>query len=154
MTGQKYVHSKDRSVSVMPPLPFEPARWSPPSPPPLEGAYERNTRLSAATLWATPGVGPEDVVIDSRERIVTGLASGEILAFPTSGDAPTVLANTGGRPLGIEREPDGGGLVICDAQRGLLRLDDSGRIETLVDSYEGQRLRFTNNAAIAVARRI
>ncbi|HEX3345114.1 MAG TPA: SMP-30/gluconolactonase/LRE family protein [Polyangiaceae bacterium] len=129
---------------------FEPAAWTPPAPPPLEGPYARNTRLSRATLWATPGVGPEDVVVDARGRVVTGLASGEILAFPGAhGGEPTVLANTGGRPLGIEREPDGGGLVVCDAHKGLLRLDASGRLETLVDSYEGEPLRFTNNAAIA-----
>ncbi|HEY5241511.1 MAG TPA: SMP-30/gluconolactonase/LRE family protein [Polyangiaceae bacterium] len=128
---------------------FEPARWTPPAPPPLEGPYARNTRLSRAALWATPGVGPEDVVIDGRGRVVTGLASGEILAFPNAGGAPTVLARTGGRPLGIERDPDGGGLVICDAHKGLLALDAAGRLETLVDAYEGEPLRFTNNAAIA-----
>jgi len=130
-------------------LPFEPARWTPPPPPRLEGPYARNTRLSGATLWATPGAGPEDVVIDARGRVVTGLVTGDILAFPPGGGDPVVLANTGGRPLGIEREPDGEGLVICDTHKGLLRLDPSGRLETLVDAYEGQPLRFTNNAAIA-----
>lgn len=135
----------------MPRVAFEPARWTPPPPPRLEGPYARNTCLSGATLWATPGVGPEDVVIDARDRVVTGLVTGEILAFPSSarGGDPTVLANTGGRPLGIEREPDGEGLVICDAHKGLLRLDPSGRLDTLVDAYEGEPLRFTNNAAIA-----
>ena len=135
----------------MPRVAFEPARWTPPPPPRLEGPYARNTRLSAATLWATPGAGPEDVVIDARDRVVTGLVTGELLAFPSSsrGGDPTVLANTRGRPLGIEREPDGAGLVICDAHKGLLRLDASGRLETLVDAYEGEPLRFTNNAAIA-----
>jgi len=128
---------------------FEPTRWTPPAPPPLEGAYARNTRLSVAALWATPGAGPEDVVIDGRGRVVTGLASGEIIAFANTGGAPTVLARTGGRPLGIERDPDGGGLIICDAHRGLLALDAAGHLETLVDTYEGEALRFTNNAAIA-----
>ena len=117
----------------------------------MEGPYARNTLLSGAALWATPGPGPEDVVVDARDRVVTGLVTGDILAFPSSarGGEPTVLANTGGRPLGIEREPDGERLVICDANKGLLRLDASGRLETLVDSYEGVPLRFTNNAAIA-----
>ncbi|HEY3821655.1 MAG TPA: SMP-30/gluconolactonase/LRE family protein [Polyangiaceae bacterium] len=134
----------------MPRVAFEPGRWTPPSPPALEGPYARNTRLSQATLWATPKAGPEDVVIDARGRVVTGLVTGEILAFPgTGGGEPTVLASTGGRPLGIERELDGSGLIVCDARKGLLRLDASGRLETLVDSYEGEPLRFTNNAAIA-----
>jgi strictosidine synthase len=136
---------------VPPRLVFEPARWTPPAPPRLEGPYARNTLLSGATLWATPGAGPEDVVVDARGRVITGIVTGEILAFPSSsrGGDPVVLATTGGRPLGIEREPDGDGLVVCDAHKGLLRLDAAGRLETLVDSYEGELLRFTNNAAIA-----
>ncbi len=128
---------------------LEPARWTPPKAPALEGPYARNERLARAPLWHTPGVGPEDVVVDARDRLVTGLVTGDILAFPSlrDGGSPTVLANTGGRPLGIERDDDG--LVICDSRRGLLRLDAHGKLETLVDAYEGRRLRFTNNAAIA-----
>lgn len=132
-------------------LAFEPGRWTPPPPPRLEGPYARNTRLSGATLWATPGAGPEDVVIDARGRVVTGIVTGEILAFPSNSRAgdPTVLASTGGRPLGIERDAEGDGLIVCDAHRGLLRLEASGRLETLVDAFEGEPLRFTNNAAVA-----
>jgi strictosidine synthase len=133
----------------VPRVAFEPSRWTPPLAPRLEGRYARNTRLSGASRWTTPGAGPEDVVIDARGRVVTGLVTGEILAFPdVRGGEPAVLARTGGRPLGLERDVDGESLIVCDARKGLLRLDGSGRLETLVDTYEGEPLRFTNNAAV------
>jgi sugar lactone lactonase YvrE len=59
------------------------------------------------------------------------------------------IAQTGGRPLGIEVHPDGW-LAVCDAHRGLLRVDPgTGDIAVLVDSYDGRPLRFTNNCAVA-----
>ena len=134
--------------------PIEPTRWTPPPPPRMEGPYARNTLLSGAALWATPRPRARGRRRpDARDRVVTGLVTGDILAFPSSargGRAPRCSARHGGPPARHRsREPDGERLVICDANKGLLRLDASGRLETLVDSYEGVPLRFTNNAAIA-----
>ena len=47
------------------------------------------------------------------------------------GRRPELLADTGGRPLGIELDPRDGSLVVCDAYRGLLRLTDDGAITDL-----------------------
>ena len=58
------------------------------------------------------------------------------------------MADTGGRPLGIELSGDGT-LIVCDADKGLLRVRPTGEVTTLVDSFDGQRFVFTNNAAIA-----
>lgn len=95
------------------------------------------------------GVGPEDVVVDAQGRLITGTADGRVLAVGIDGRRIEVIAETGGRPLGIELHPEGW-LVVCDADRGLLRVDpDTGAVSTLVDSVAGQRMRFTNNAAVA-----
>jgi len=74
-----------------------------------------------------------------------------VLSYPEN--LKVLIAGTGGRPLGIEVDRDGT-LVVCDAERGLLRVhpDDSGRIEDLVaagDDVGGTPLRLCNNAAIA-----
>ena len=63
-----------------------------------------------------------------------------------------VVAGTGGRPLGVEVDRDGR-LIVCDAERGLLRVDPgTGRVETLVAAgtpIDGAPLRVCNNAAVA-----
>jgi sugar lactone lactonase YvrE len=67
---------------------------------------------------------------------------------PGSGSTTTVTA-TGGRPLGLENLPDER-ILVCDAHRGLLALDPaSGDLETLLTEVDGDRLIFTNNAAVA-----
>ncbi len=59
------------------------------------------------------------------------------------------VANTGGRPLGLEWLPDGR-ILVCDARRGLLAVaPDSGAVETLTDLVHGRRMAFCNNAAVA-----
>ncbi|MFD0392588.1 SMP-30/gluconolactonase/LRE family protein [Streptomyces nogalater] len=72
--------------------------------------------------------------------MLTGVADGRILRVHHLGDPLTarteVLARTGG-PLGLELLPDGD-LVVCDAERGLLRVGtDDGTVRVLADSVAG-----------------
>lgn len=56
-----------------------------------------------------------------------------------------MLAETGGRPLGLELLPDDA-LLVCDAELGLLRVDlDEGVVRILADSVAGERLSFCSN---------
>ncbi len=95
------------------------------------------------------GTGPEDAVVDAAGRVLTGLADGRILRIePDSGSLQTV-ADTGGRPLGIELLPDAS-LLVCDAVRGLLRVDPAtGQVDVLATEVDGKALVFCNNAAVA-----
>ncbi len=81
-------------------------------------------------------------------RVWTGTAEGAIhVHHPRDGPTPTVT-DTGGRPLGLENLPDGR-ILVCDAHRGLLALDPAtGELETLLTEVDGDRLLFTNNAAV------
>jgi sugar lactone lactonase YvrE len=94
------------------------------------------------------GAGPEDVVVDPEGCAWGGLADGRIVRFPPGGGTPEVTARTGGRPLGLELAADGT-LIVCDAQRGLLRVDAGGAVEVLASAHAGTPLTFTNNATIA-----
>ena len=94
------------------------------------------------------GAGPEDVAIDEQGLVYTGLEDGRLLRLLPDGGEPELLADTGGRPLGLEVHP-GGGLVVCDAMKGLLHLDRDGALELLADRFEGEPFKFTNNAAVA-----
>lgn len=103
--------------------------------------------MAGADLWPTGGAGPEDVVIDHLDRVVTGLDDGQIVRFDPTGRRAATIAWTGGRPLGIELHPEDG-YVICDADRGLLHLAGDGEMTVLADSYGGLRFGITNNAAV------
>lgn len=102
---------------------------------------------------AIGGRGPEDVVADARGRVLTGVEDGRILRLDGLADSSEsragvrveVLAETGGRPLGLELLPDDA-LLVCDAERGLLRVDlTDGTVRVLADSAAGERLRFCSN---------
>lgn len=95
------------------------------------------------------GRGPEDVVTDAEGHVLTGTADGRVLRIRHLADPRAVrvetLADTGGRPLGLEPLADGG-LLVCDAERGLLRVDPDGAVRVLADSVAGERLRVCSNA--------
>lgn len=126
---------------------FKPVRWHPPKAPGLSGPFTPNHALSDLERIDMPGIGPEDVAVDHRGRLYTGLADGRIVRFDER--PPVVVANTHGRPLGIECSSDNQ-LVICDAERGLLRVNpDTGEVSVMVDQVDGQPLTVANNASIA-----
>lgn len=120
----------------------------------MTGAFAGAQPTGAVRTIPVTAVGPEDVAVDEQGRLLTGTADGRILRLSTDGRHLEHIAQTGGRPLGIEVHPDGW-LVVCDADRGLLRVDPgTGTVTTLVDSVDGAPMRFTNNAAIAGDGRI
>jgi len=139
-----------------PPAPWliRPVKLPATSPPPLTGAWApTDTGLDRVDILPVPaGHGPEDVVVDPDGRIVTGTEDGRIWRFPAgarAGAVPQPLAETGGRPLGIEIDPRDGSLIVCDAYRGLLRLTADGALTDLTSTAGGSRILLCNNAAVA-----
>ncbi len=116
-------------------------RWTPP---PAPKDARPTAALAISGRLSTGGHGPEDVIFDDQGRVVTGLADGSIIAIDPSSGARTVLGNTGGRPLGVQPCRDGS-VLVCDHDRGLLRLHTNGRVEVLADSIDGERLTFASN---------
>jgi hypothetical protein len=126
-----------------------PRRWRPPQDVGLRGPFAPNDALALLDVIPLPGSGAEDVAVDSSGAIYTGTREGYLLRISPDGRSVERLAQTGGRPLGIEVHPDGW-LVVCDAHRGLLRVDSStGEITELVTAIDGRPMRFTNNCAVA-----
>ena len=119
---------------------ISPQVWRPPAAPRSAPAP-----LPALTVLAVNGNGAEDVVVDKGD-VFTGVDDGRILRLTRDGRRLDTVADTGGRPLGIELYPDGR-LLVCDAQRGLLLIARTGELEVLVPS--GPDLRVCNNAAVA-----
>ncbi|MCF6377639.1 SMP-30/gluconolactonase/LRE family protein [Nocardioides KLBMP 9356] len=102
------------------------------------------------TVHPVPSMGAEDVLVGPDGTVWTGTEDGAVWAVdPVSGNVRRV-ADTGGRPLGLELLPDAR-LLVCDAQRGLLAVDTgTGDVDVLLDRVDGRPMRFCNNAAVAV----
>lgn len=122
---------------------IHPRGWQPPPP-----KSHQPEPTPGPTVIDINGTGPEDVVVDSQGRILTGVDDGRILRLHPDGSRIDILAHTAGRPLGIELLPDED-LLVCDAERGLLRVElTEGRTTTLMPrGTDG--LRVCNNAAVA-----
>ncbi len=108
------------------------------------------TRLEIHPL---PGHGAEDVVVladgPHEGSVLSGTEDGAIFRLSHDGRRIDRVAHTGGRPLGLELHPDGR-LLVCDARRGLLRVDlATGDVEQVVHEVGGREMVFCNNAAIA-----
>jgi sugar lactone lactonase YvrE len=121
--------------------PIDPIRWQPPPSRPLP-----DPDLTATVhVVELPGTAPEDVVADAEGNIWTGVEDGRIVRITPDGGAAQVVANTGGRPLGLAVARDGR-LLICDSHRGLLRYDPAtDTLETLVAEVGGRALTFCSN---------
>ena len=109
------------------------------------GRYPTPDFTAELHLVAVPGTAPEDVVADADGNIWTGVEDGRIVRISPDGGSVQVVADTGGRPLGLAVARDGR-LLICDSHRGLLRYDPAtGAIETLVAEVAGRKLTFCSN---------
>ena len=82
-------------------------------------------------------------------EIYTGLADGRVFAVAPEDGAVREVANTGGRPLGLEATADGR-LLICDSPKGLMELDlKTGALKALVAHDGAEPLIFCSNVVAA-----
>ncbi|NNA55854.1 SMP-30/gluconolactonase/LRE family protein [Pseudomonas koreensis] len=130
------------------PTKVQPVAWKPPSAPSLsEGVYAENQRLKAAKQVGPGDIdGPEALLLEG-DFLITGLHDGRLLRSSLDGKQRQVLSDTGGRPLGLARHPNGL-LVIADGVKGLLSLDAQGRLTALTTEANGVPFGFTDDVAI------
>ncbi|MFN0284187.1 MAG: SMP-30/gluconolactonase/LRE family protein [Kineosporiaceae bacterium] len=107
----------------------------------------------AFEVYGVGAPGAEDVVValDGPDEgcVFTGTADGGVHRLSHDGRRVERVADTGGRPLGIELLADRR-LLVCDARRGLLAVDPrTGGVEVLVTEVGGRPMQFCNNAAVA-----
>ena len=123
---------------------ISPRRWTPPAAAPAGGRTDATGELVVSRRLATGGHGPEDVVFDAAGQLVTGTDDGRVLRIDPATGRTTVVGRTGGRPLGVQPCPDGS-VLVCDHDRGLLRVQPDGAVEVLVDTVDGEPLTFASN---------
>ncbi|WP_426236344.1 SMP-30/gluconolactonase/LRE family protein [Pseudomonas sp. TWP3-2] len=130
------------------PSKVEPVAWTPQAAPSLtDGIYAENQLLKAATKVGPSDIeGPEALLLEG-DLLITGLHDGRVLQTSLDGTQRKVLADTGGRPLGMARHPNGL-LVIADGVKGLLSLDAQGQVIALTKEADGVPFGFTDDVAI------
>jgi sugar lactone lactonase YvrE len=130
------------------PTKVRPVAWTPPPAPSLtSGVYADNQRLKGMERVGAADIdGPEALLLES-DALITGLHDGRVIRTSLDGKVTKVLADTGGRPLGLARHPNGL-LVIADATKGLLSLDPQGRLVALTTTANGVPFGFTDDVAI------
>ena len=136
------------------PVPIEPVAWQAPPAPALEGRFATNELLGdAVSLGLNAGIGPEDVAIDAEGFLYAGYEDGRVVRFDAHGKQPELLADTGGRPLGLDIAPNGN-LIVADGYRGLLSIDRGGAVEVLATAADGIPFGFTDDVEVAGDGRI
>jgi sugar lactone lactonase YvrE len=135
-------------LMILTPSRINPEAWEPAPNPGLVDDFAPNTRLDAAgRLLEGVGEGPEAIAVDAGGNLYTGYEDGRILRFDGSGQWH-LLANTGGRPLGMKTDA-AGNLVVADGHRGLLSVTPGGDITVLVNQFDGRPLRLVDDLDIA-----
>lgn len=131
-------------VIIIMPAPIDPLPYEPLAPIQLTGVMTPNKKLQDAKMILKGDVnGPEEVAIDSNGRICAGTQDGEILCFDESDQELVLLTNTMGRPLGMKFDAQDN-LIVCDAYRGLIRINRQGEVEVLANEYDGVQFKFTD----------
>ncbi|WP_298444403.1 SMP-30/gluconolactonase/LRE family protein [uncultured Ferrimonas sp.] len=128
------------------PVPIEPTTWQPPIDRGYQLPFNPNQHLAQLERLNTPAPGPEGFASNSKQQLYFGLSNGDIGRL--TADGIDIVANTNGRPLGLRFDHDDN-LYIADAYQGLLRLTNTGQLQTVLTEVAGEPLRYANSLALA-----
>jgi len=136
------------------PVPIDPVSWNAPVDAGLVDPFASNDRLRSAKVFDLGNhEGPEDVTGGPDGLIYAATADGVIIRLRSDGSSVEVFAETGGRPLGIEFDADGN-LFVANAYLGIQKITPDGSVHVLVDTYDGQRIEYANDLAVAANGKI
>lgn len=138
------------------PVPVEPQAWSAAVNPGYTGRFAANNDMADLDYINLPDgeFGPEDIAVGPDGRLYTAVHSGKILAIDADSGESTVVAETGGRPLGIEFD-SAGTLWVADAFLGLMTVSPAGEL-TLVasETSSGSPILYADDVDIAPDGRV
>lgn len=124
---------------LMWPVNIQPISWNAPVDKGYTAPFTPNMKLAELKSLSIGDLhGPEDVVgrKENGEWIVyTSTQSGDILRINTNSKEHTVFADTQGVPLGLAFDATGN-LIVADAHRGLLSIDNSGQVSVLTTTTD------------------
>lgn len=129
------------------PVRVDPVAWQAPKNEGFTGAFKSNTELKKVKRSQLNGhTGPEALIQSSNGTFYTATHDGWIHQFKDNNWVKWL--NTGGRPLGLDIDPQGN-LIAADAYLGLLRITPDKKIELLTNSVEGTAIKYANELDIS-----
>jgi sugar lactone lactonase YvrE len=136
--------------------PLRPVAWDAPTDPGYTGAFAENTALSELRTIDLGGPeGPEDATAGPDGTLYLPTGSGRLLALDPATDQLRPVADTGGRPLGVQWDPVGGRLLVADAYRGLLAVDvTTGAVTVLADAVDGEPILYADHLDVSADGRV
>jgi sugar lactone lactonase YvrE len=136
------------------PVPVEPVGWQAPVAPGYSGPHAPNNRLADIRLIAlNDETGPEHVALGPNGKLYAAMASGNIVRMNPGGTAQEIFVNTGGRVLGFDFDADGN-LIAADAMKGLLSIGPDRAVRVLIDTVNGDPVRYANAVVVAANGKI
>ena len=133
------------------PVSIDPVEWQAPKDPGYTGDFAPNTDLAnLERLSIGETYGPEDMDAYQGADGLLIYASGhqgEIIEINPRENTHTVIANTGGVPLGVEFGDDGM-LYVADAHKGLLSVTRDGKVTVLTDRVNGTPINYADDLDI------
>lgn len=132
---------------------IKPVAWQAPENKGLTGDFAENQTLSQIQrIELERSEGPEDLAADKNGNVYFALLDGSIRKIDPNGTISDV-ANTGGRPLGLEFDASGN-LIVADAFKGLLKVDAAGQVSTLVTEADGVPVLYADDVDVAADGKI
>ena len=136
------------------PVPVEPVSWQAPAAPGYTGPHAANNRLSGIRLIDLGDeTGPEHVALARDGKLYAAMASGNIVRMNPDGTAQEVFVNTGGRVLGFGFDATGN-LIVADAMKGLLSIGPDRAVCVLINTVNGNPIRYANAVTVAANGKI
>ncbi len=129
------------------PIPISPQSWDAPVNKGYVGDFAPNADLANLTEISLPDdmYGPEDVVEMGGEIYVSS-QNGWVLKLDPKTKSFSKFAETGGKPLGME--PFNNSLIVADAYKGLLEIDEQGRVTRLTHEVKGSPILYADDLDI------
>lgn len=138
------------------PVAPQPEAWRSQAMPSLTNQLAVNQKLKAITVIAKVLTGPEDILLSPDGWIYTGTADGNIVRYHEQKAAHEIVANTKGRPLGLEFASNGD-IIIADAVQGLLQLNvqsNPPELTLLLKEVDGKTMKFVDDVAVSQAGKV
>lgn len=122
--------------------------WKAPAPPSLKVHLVPGKLLTFANKVAKE---PEDVLPLAGGSYIISCDDGTLREVIPRG-LLSVLANTGGRPLGLAHGPDNT-ILVADAVKGLLQVERKGKWKVLVDRFGKEKLGYVDDVVMSKDKR-
>lgn len=128
------------------PVPIDPGAWHPDPAPEFTGELAPNDHLGKVKKMGEC-YQCEDVAIDKSGNMYASAADGNIIFFSADFSERRVIANTGGRPLGMVIDA-ANNIYVADDTKGLLHITLDGKVTLLTNSYNKQKMLFLDDLAL------